>query len=80
MLVRNGVSRYHIVMQAIRLAMHHSPEVAASATEKLSYFTYKLKDHREYIQKHGEDPEEITNWKWSRPDENSRSKRGIQYT
>jgi xylulose-5-phosphate/fructose-6-phosphate phosphoketolase len=66
MLVRNGASRYHVANQAIRLASETNPIVAASAMEKVSMFEYILKDHRRYIVEHGDDPESIKNWKWTR--------------
>lgn len=66
MMVRNGTSRFHIMSEAIRFAMPHNPQVAARAMELLSYYTYRLKDHRRYIQDHGEDPEDIRNWQWKR--------------
>ncbi|WP_218080112.1 phosphoketolase family protein [Anthocerotibacter panamensis] len=62
--VRNGTSRYHLINQAIRLAAAHNPYVAARASERVSHYTYILRDHRRYIHKHGCDPEEITHWRW----------------
>lgn len=77
MLVRNGASRYHIIMQALRLAAPHNPKVAAIVMEKISFFNYCLRDHQRYIQQNDIDHEEITNWTWSRPDEDSRSQRWV---
>lgn len=65
MMVRNRVSRFHIVMQAIKLAALHNPRVAALAMEKISFFNYRLKDHRRYIQENGKDPDEIIQWQWN---------------
>ncbi|MFI0434476.1 MAG: phosphoketolase [Parachlamydiaceae bacterium] len=66
MLVRNGVSRYHLANLAIRLASLNHPEVAASAMEKTSMFDYILRDHHRFIVENGDDPEVIKNWKWER--------------
>jgi xylulose-5-phosphate/fructose-6-phosphate phosphoketolase len=66
MLVRNGVSRFHLVNQAIRLASATNPDVAASAMEKISMFDYTLRDHHRYIVEHGDDPDNIKHWKWER--------------
>lgn len=66
MLVRNGASRYQIINQAIRCSIPHNPKVAAVAIEKISHYEYILKAHRNFIEEHGDDPEEITNWEWSR--------------
>lgn len=68
MMIRNGASRFHVVMQAIRLAAAHNPQVAAIAAEKISYYKYRLRDHHRYIKQYGEDPQEIIDWEWSRPE------------
>lgn len=65
MAIRNKASRIHIMMQAIRAASYRNPRVAAKATSLISELEYKLRDHRAYILSHGQDPEEITSWKWS---------------
>jgi xylulose-5-phosphate/fructose-6-phosphate phosphoketolase len=62
--VRNRTSRYHLIMQAIRLAAAHNPHVAARAVQSVHRYEYILQDHRHYIQEHGDDPSEITNWQW----------------
>lgn len=69
MLVRNGVSRYQLAIQAIRLASSSNPAVETDAMEKVSQFDYILRDHRRYINEYGDDPDSIKKWKWniSRP-------------
>ena len=62
--VRNGTSRYHLIMQAIRLAAARNPQVAVHASERIHHYEYVLADHRRYIQEHGVDPDAIRNWKW----------------
>jgi len=64
MQVRNGTSRYHLIMQAIRLAAQKNPRVSARANDRVHHYEYVLAAHGQYICKHGEDPEEITNWQW----------------
>jgi xylulose-5-phosphate/fructose-6-phosphate phosphoketolase len=64
MLVRNHASRYHLIMQAIRLAAAYNPRVAAQANERVSQYEYVLAAHRDYIQEKGTDPDEIMNWQW----------------
>lgn len=66
MMVRNETSRFHLAMQALRLAAPRNPEVAVRVNEMVSYFNYVIRDHRRYIQEHGEDPKEITTWSWKR--------------
>ncbi len=63
--VRNGTSRYHVIMQAIRLAAARNPRIAARASERVHHYEYVLADFRRYIEKNGVDPEEISNWQWS---------------
>ncbi|MCB1181537.1 MAG: phosphoketolase family protein [Chlamydiia bacterium] len=65
MLVRNKTSRFHLIMQAIRLATPNNPSVAAHASALVSHYEYSLQEHRDYINTYGKDPEEITDWKWS---------------
>lgn len=63
--VRNKTSRYHLIMQAIRLAALNNQRVAAEANEWVSHYEYVLQEHRDYIQKFGKDPQEIDEWRWS---------------
>ena len=65
MTVRNKISRFHLIMQAIRLASPNNPSVAAKANKLISHYTYVLQAHRQYILEHGDDPPEISEWKWS---------------
>jgi len=63
--VRNGTDRYHLMMQAIRLASARNPRVAVRASERVHHYEYVLADFRRYIQENGVDPEEISTWQWS---------------
>ena len=63
--VRNGTSRYHIIMQAIRLAATRNPRVAVRASDRVQHYEYVLVAFRRFIQENGVDPEVITNWQWS---------------
>jgi xylulose-5-phosphate/fructose-6-phosphate phosphoketolase len=62
--VRNGTSRFHLIMQAIRLAASNNAYVAARASERVHHYEYVLRDYRRFIEANGVDPEEITNWHW----------------
>jgi xylulose-5-phosphate/fructose-6-phosphate phosphoketolase len=66
MLVRNGVSRYHLVTQAIRAAAPRNPRVAIRASERVLFYEYLLRKFVTEIQATGRDPDEISNWRWSR--------------
>lgn len=64
MMVRNETSRFHLIMDAIRLAAPFNPHVAVRATERIHHYEYVLQDHRRYIRANGKDPDEITHWQW----------------
>ena len=65
MLVRNGVSRYHLVTQAIRAAAPRNSRVAIRASERVLFYQYLLRKFVNEIQATGRDPDEISNWRWS---------------
>ncbi|GLV53490.1 putative phosphoketolase [Dictyobacter sp. S3.2.2.5] len=62
--VRNGTSRYDLVIQAIRHAAARNPRVAVCANSMISQYEYRLAAHHDYIQANGSDPKEIVEWKW----------------
>lgn len=66
MAVRNGISRYHVAMEAIRQAREHQPKVAAQADTLLARYEKALADHQQYIVANGIDIPAITNWEWQR--------------
>lgn len=62
--VINKTSRYHIVMDAAGKLIGRENDTRIEALiEKCQVM---LSDHRAYILKHGEDPDELTNWTWSK--------------
>jgi xylulose-5-phosphate/fructose-6-phosphate phosphoketolase len=61
MVALNRVSRYHLVMEAVRRAPRMQPHVA-EITKKCEE---ALKNCRQFALEQLEDPPEITNWKWS---------------
>lgn len=67
MLVCNGTSRYHLVMQALREASVSNPRVAVHAGERVLHYEYVLREFSRQIQETGTDPEEITQWRWDNP-------------
>ena len=60
MTVLNDLDRFHLVMDTI--------DRVPQAGEKGVYLKQQLKDklieHKQYIERHGEDMPEIRNWKW----------------
>ena len=65
MQVRNGTDRYHLAIQAIRLAASesHNEKVAIRMSERIGHYEARLAEHCEFIQKHGKDPDEIADWR-----------------
>src|SRR4030095_5058037 len=61
MVVRNDLNRFHLVSAVIDRVPGFAPPLAP-ATQKLRD---KLIDHRHHIAMVGDDPPEISNWKWS---------------
>ncbi|MCH9613066.1 MAG: Xylulose-5-phosphate phosphoketolase [Chlamydiia bacterium] len=64
MCVRNKISRYHLIIDALRHASCCNPAVEAKTNELISHYRYVLQSHRLYIEEHGDDPPEIKNWQW----------------
>lgn len=64
MLVRNGVSRYQIVLQALYEISESKPKLKRKCMTIIKKYAKKLEDHRKYIVKYGDDPDEIKNWKF----------------
>jgi xylulose-5-phosphate/fructose-6-phosphate phosphoketolase len=63
MVVVNGISRYHLAMEALRRV----PRFQSQAMRLIEYFESKLMEHHLYIQEHLEDMPEIRDWTWSEP-------------
>jgi xylulose-5-phosphate/fructose-6-phosphate phosphoketolase len=63
--VRNRTDRYHLVMEAFRVAEASGLITMKMAAERIDAYEAKLRAHREYIILHGTDPDDIINWTWS---------------
>jgi xylulose-5-phosphate/fructose-6-phosphate phosphoketolase len=63
MVVLNGISRFHLCMEALRRSRRPVPEAASLAEECRAI----LGRHRVYIGEHFEDLPEIRDWVWSPP-------------
>ena len=63
MVVLNGVSRYHLAIEALRRA-RRIPESSPSLVER---FNELLKKHRAYVEEHLEDMPEVRDWTWTPP-------------
>jgi len=64
MTVLNELDRFHLVMDTI----DHLPQIGAKGIYLKQQLKDKLIEHRQYIDKNGEDMPEIRNWKWSNPE------------
>lgn len=64
MVVLNRVSRYHLVMEALRRARRQF----MGSDELLEHCRSQLDAHAAYIREHFQDLPEIRNWVWSEPD------------
>ena len=60
LLVMNGVSRYQLVIEALRRARGWSSSVGGL----IDRYEERLRAHRRYIVEHGVDPPEIVDWSW----------------
>ena len=64
MLVRNGTSRFQLATEAIRRAGRAETRDGARAIDR---YLLRLEEHAAWIREHGEDPAEITGWRWPEP-------------
>ncbi len=61
MVVRNGMSRYHLALEAIRRARRKP----VGAESLVTHCNAKLKEHRGYVVQHLEDMPEVRDWRWT---------------
>ena len=60
MTVLNEMDRFHLVMDAV----DRLPQTGAKGSYLKQQLKDKLVEHKQYIDKHGEDLPEIRNWTW----------------
>ena len=60
MVVLNDLDRFHLAGDVVKRV----PGLAARAGGMLQHLSDRLRDHKAYIEKHGEDVPQISNWKW----------------
>jgi len=75
MVVLNDLDRFHLAGDVI----DRVPSLGSRAAYAKQFLRDRLLDHKQYIQKHGQDMPEIRNWKWS-PDETQKGKPSGQKT
>ena len=65
MQVRNKTSRFHLAMEALEILSKRRVIKKKDAEKLIAEYKQKMNEHGQYIRKHGVDPDEIENWKWS---------------
>lgn len=60
MRVQNEIDRYHLVMDML----YNLPEIGDKRANIIQKMKDKLVDHKQHINKYGEDLEEVRNWEW----------------
>jgi xylulose-5-phosphate/fructose-6-phosphate phosphoketolase len=60
MVARNDLDRFHLVMDVI----DRVPGLATRFSHVKQRMADALVDHKRYIKVHGDDPDEIKNWRW----------------
>jgi xylulose-5-phosphate/fructose-6-phosphate phosphoketolase len=61
MVVRNKISRYHLVMDALK----YVPKIRSKAGDVVDLMNRKLFEHHTYIREHFEDMPEVALWRWT---------------
>ena len=61
LLAANGVTRYHVAIEAL----HRVRGWASRGAALVERYERLLREHHRYIRDHGEDPPEIRGWTWS---------------
>jgi len=64
--IRNKADRYNIFIEAIEKVSTNGVIGKDKARMLVEKYKQKIKDHKDYILKVGDDPEEILNWKWQK--------------
>lgn len=62
--IRNKTDRYNLLIESVEKLAKNKVIKKTKAAELVAKYQDKIKKHKEYIIKVGDDPEEILNWKW----------------
>ncbi len=60
MTVLNGLDRFHLVLDAVKWL----PQLGEEGVRLRRLMEDKLAEHKQYVDKHGQDMPEVRNWKW----------------
>lgn len=64
MQVRNGTSRFQMVIEALQRAGVNNAKYARKARALVKKYQKKLQEHKKYVLEHGADLPEVVHWKW----------------
>ena len=62
--IRNKTDRYNLFIEAIEKTAKNGVINSEKANSLVLKYQNKIKDHKDYIMRVGDDPEEILNWQW----------------
>jgi xylulose-5-phosphate/fructose-6-phosphate phosphoketolase len=60
MAVLNNLDRYQLALDVLKRVRR----IKSAGDPAAQFFHDKLREHREYVGRHGEDMPEVRNWKW----------------
>jgi xylulose-5-phosphate/fructose-6-phosphate phosphoketolase len=64
--IRNQTDRYTLFIEAIEKVAKNDVVEKEKAKRLIGIYQQKIKDHKDYIMRVGDDPEEILNWQWKK--------------
>lgn len=65
MLVRNGVDRYNLIIDAVSMLREEGVVEKSRTSDIIKKYEQKLEEHRKFIIENSVDPDEIENWVWN---------------
>lgn len=64
--IRNKTDRYNLLIEAVEKVAQDGVINQEKANQLVLKYRAKIKDHKDYIMRVGDDPEEILNWQWGK--------------